>query len=166
LDHVVVFGERGCTGFACGPDRWQHHCQAAPGRIASPVRPDLISGRDRWLGPTVKVDWPILTNLRLDPYERTGMFQRQGQRFDRLLQLVRIRVLAFRVRSTGRREGSAVVHRLPADAGRGEFQHVRSQGGDRESHRRPRDRQIVSTRRVPLQSSSGAGPAVLRPTVP
>jgi arylsulfatase A-like enzyme len=27
-----------------------------------------------WLGPTEKVDWPILTNLRLDPYERTGMF--------------------------------------------------------------------------------------------
>jgi len=26
-----------------------------------------------WLGATVKVDWPILTNLRLDPYERTGM---------------------------------------------------------------------------------------------
>ena len=28
-----------------------------------------------WLGGTVKVDWPILTNLRLDPYERTGMPQ-------------------------------------------------------------------------------------------
>ena len=27
-----------------------------------------------WLGPTVKVDWPILVNLRLDPFERTGMF--------------------------------------------------------------------------------------------
>jgi arylsulfatase A-like enzyme len=27
-----------------------------------------------WLGPTEKVDWPILTNLRLDPYERTGTF--------------------------------------------------------------------------------------------
>jgi arylsulfatase len=26
-----------------------------------------------WFGVTVKVDWPILTNLRLDPYERTGM---------------------------------------------------------------------------------------------
>jgi len=26
-----------------------------------------------WLGNTVKVDWPFLTNLRLDPYERTGM---------------------------------------------------------------------------------------------
>jgi arylsulfatase A-like enzyme len=27
-----------------------------------------------WFGATVKVDWPILTNLRLDPYERLGMF--------------------------------------------------------------------------------------------
>jgi arylsulfatase len=26
-----------------------------------------------WLGGTVKVDWPILTNLRLDPYERTNI---------------------------------------------------------------------------------------------
>ncbi len=26
-----------------------------------------------WLGATEKVDWPILTNLRLDPYERTGI---------------------------------------------------------------------------------------------
>jgi arylsulfatase A-like enzyme len=26
-----------------------------------------------WLGATSKVDWPILTNLRLDPFERTGM---------------------------------------------------------------------------------------------
>lgn len=26
-----------------------------------------------WLGATVKLDWPILTNLRLDPFERTGM---------------------------------------------------------------------------------------------
>src|SRR5262245_22020749 len=27
-----------------------------------------------WLGATVKVDWPILINLRLDPFERTGMY--------------------------------------------------------------------------------------------
>ncbi len=27
-----------------------------------------------WLGATLKVDWPILVNLRLDPYERTGMY--------------------------------------------------------------------------------------------
>ena len=28
-----------------------------------------------WIGGTVKVDWPILTNLRLDPFERTGITQ-------------------------------------------------------------------------------------------
>ena len=27
-----------------------------------------------WLGATDKVDWPILCNLRLDPFERTGMY--------------------------------------------------------------------------------------------
>lgn len=27
-----------------------------------------------WLGATQKIDWPILVNLRLDPYERTGMY--------------------------------------------------------------------------------------------
>jgi arylsulfatase A-like enzyme len=27
-----------------------------------------------WLGGTQKVDWPILVNLRLDPFERTGMY--------------------------------------------------------------------------------------------
>ena len=26
-----------------------------------------------WIGGTVKVDWPILTNIRLDPFERTGL---------------------------------------------------------------------------------------------
>jgi hypothetical protein len=27
-----------------------------------------------WLGATEKVDWPILANLRLDPFERTGIY--------------------------------------------------------------------------------------------
>jgi arylsulfatase A-like enzyme len=31
-----------------------------------------------WLGGTVKVDWPILTNLRLDPLERTGITGSMG----------------------------------------------------------------------------------------
>jgi arylsulfatase len=26
-----------------------------------------------WLGATDKVDWPIIVNLRLDPFERTGL---------------------------------------------------------------------------------------------
>ena len=30
-------------------------------------------GPNGWLGSTVKVDWPILVNLRLDPYERIGL---------------------------------------------------------------------------------------------
>ena len=32
----------------------------------------FIDQPNGWLGGTVKVDWPILVNLRLDPFERTG----------------------------------------------------------------------------------------------
>ncbi len=31
-----------------------------------------------WLGGTVKLDWPILTNLRLDPFERTNLPSANG----------------------------------------------------------------------------------------
>jgi len=31
-----------------------------------------------WLGATEKVDWPILTNIRLDPFERTGIPTAKG----------------------------------------------------------------------------------------
>ena len=30
----------------------------------------LIDQPDGWTGPTVKLDWPVLSNLRLDPFER------------------------------------------------------------------------------------------------
>jgi len=33
----------------------------------------FIDQPNGWLGGTVKVDWPILCNLRLDPFERTGL---------------------------------------------------------------------------------------------
>ena len=33
----------------------------------------FIDQPNGWLGGTVKIDWPILTNLRLDPFERTGL---------------------------------------------------------------------------------------------
>jgi arylsulfatase len=33
----------------------------------------FIDQPNGWLGGTLKVDWPILVNLRLDPFERTGM---------------------------------------------------------------------------------------------
>jgi arylsulfatase len=32
----------------------------------------FIDQPEGWLGNTVKVDWPILCNVRLDPFERTG----------------------------------------------------------------------------------------------
>jgi len=35
-----------------------------------------------WLGGTVKVDWPILVNLRLDPFERTGLPTASGGSID------------------------------------------------------------------------------------
>lgn len=38
----------------------------------------FIDQPNGWLGATVKVDWPILVNLRLDPFERTGL---QGSLF-------------------------------------------------------------------------------------
>ncbi len=33
----------------------------------------FITQPNGWLGSTMKADWPILVNLRLDPYERSGM---------------------------------------------------------------------------------------------
>src|SRR6185503_14838422 len=33
----------------------------------------FIDQPNGWLGGTVKVDWPILVNLRLDPFERAGI---------------------------------------------------------------------------------------------
>jgi hypothetical protein len=33
----------------------------------------FIDQPNGWLGGTVKADWPILVNLRLDPYERSGL---------------------------------------------------------------------------------------------
>ena len=55
-----------------------------------------------WLGGTVKPDWPILVNLRLDPFERTGLAGSLE-----LLRLVQVRVLALRVRPAGGRRSSA-----------------------------------------------------------
>ena len=67
-----------------------------------------------WLGATEKVDWPILVNLRLDPYERTGMPNQR--RVHRLLQLVRVRVLALRLRAAGSSQGGPDLNRVSADA--------------------------------------------------
>ena len=84
-----------------------------------------------WLGGTVKVDWPILTNLRLDPYERTGM-PNGAQWVSGVLQLVRVRVLALPVRAARGGEGRANRDRVPADAAGSELQPRGRQSADRE----------------------------------
>jgi len=33
----------------------------------------FIDPAQSWMGPSFKVDWPLLTNIRLDPFERTGL---------------------------------------------------------------------------------------------
>lgn len=35
----------------------------------------FIDQPDGWLGGTIMLDWPLITNLRLDPFERAGMPQ-------------------------------------------------------------------------------------------
>ena len=64
-----------------------------------------------WFGGTVKVDWPILVNLRLDPFERTGMTG-SLEYFD----WFKLRVLAVRLRPAGGGEARPDRHRVPADA--------------------------------------------------
>ena len=85
-----------------------------------------------WLGGTVKVDWPILVNLRLDPFERTGL-----TRFALLQRLVRLRVLALHLRAAGSGEVRTDLRRVPADAEGREFQPRSRQGGAREKDRVP-----------------------------
>jgi hypothetical protein len=41
-----------------------------------------------WFGATVKVDWPILTDLRLDPLERTNFYNGKDQGFGDVRRLV------------------------------------------------------------------------------
>lgn len=58
----------------------------------------LVDQPGGWMGNTVKVDWPILVNLRLDPFERTSLpsqslkqndwFAFEGWRFVLLQQIV------------------------------------------------------------------------------
>ncbi len=89
-----------------GPDHRQGTVEAARslllrreharrGRASTTYKYRFIDQPSGWLGGTVKVDWPILVNLRLDPFERTGLAGSLE-----LLQLVRLRVLAIRSTSS------------------------------------------------------------------
>ena len=85
----------------------------------------FIDQPNGWFGGTVKPDIPILVNLRLDPFERTGM-----HRIRRVLPVVQVRVLAIRLRPAGSGEACPDRHRVPADAEGRELQPRGRQGTD------------------------------------
>ena len=67
-----------------------------------------------WLGDKTHVDVPYLTNLRLDPFERTGWPENGTQgRVAGVLQLVPVRVLALRVRPAGSGEAGQTAIEFP-----------------------------------------------------
>ena len=86
-----------------------------------------------WLGEKTHPDVPYITNLRLDPFERTG-WPNNGTKEGgaAILRLVQVPVLALRVRPADRRQGTPNLPRLSADAARRELQPRRRQGGNAE----------------------------------
>ena len=95
-----------------------------------------ISRKAGWAA-RVKVDWPILTNLRLDPFERTGMPSGANGSLA-YYNWFAVRVLALRVRAAGGGEGRANRDRVPADAEGRELQPRGRQSSDREGPSRAR----------------------------
>ena len=86
---------------------------------------------NRWLGATVNVDWPILVNLRLDPFERTAF--PTGNVDPLPIQLDRVRVLVLRIRAAGGGQGCPELNRVSADAKGCLAQYGRSESADPET---------------------------------
>ena len=91
----------------------------------------FIDQPDGWLGEKTHPDVPYITNLRLDPFERTGWpnngTKEGGQQY---FDWFKYPVLALRVRPAGHGQGTSDVPRIPADAARRELQPRRRQSGD------------------------------------
>ena len=77
----------------------------------------FIDQPEGWLGAKSQVDVPILTNLRLDPFERTG-WPNSGTKIRgaTVFRLVQVRVLALRICPAARREAGDDRRRVSADA--------------------------------------------------
>ncbi len=88
----------------------------------------MIDQPDGWLGGTVHIDWPILSNLRLDPFERMLFAKGNIGSFDYAERFLHPRVLALRLPAAEGRRIRPDLHRLPADAARGELQSRGRQG--------------------------------------
>ena len=108
-----------------------------------------------WLGDKTKPDVPYLTNLRLDPFERTG-WPDDGtkDRIPELLHLVPIRILAFRLCAAAGGEARHDCDRVPADAEGRELQPRRGEGKDRGGQ--SRDGQVGTQSVRAVSGSAGA----------
>ena len=94
----------------------------------------MIDQPDGWLGGTVHLDWPILSNLRLDPFERMQFAKGNNGSFMYGSDFYAPRVLALRLPAAEGRRIRPDLHRLPADAARRELQSRSRQGRDRGTH--------------------------------
>ncbi len=83
-----------------------------------------------WLGGTIKVDWPILTNLRLDPYERTGMPQGRQMARWRIYNWFVFEFWRFQFVQQEVAKVAQTAIELPADAAWSELQSGGSEGAD------------------------------------
>jgi arylsulfatase len=81
-----------------------------------------------WFGPMEKVDWPILVNLRLDPYERTSMFNGKDNGSISYYDWFACGFSRFVFVQQVRGEGGADDDRLPADTEQSQFQYVPVKG--------------------------------------
>ena len=76
-----------------------------------------------WLGEKTHPDVPVITNLRLDPFERTGWpNDLTERRVGTILRLVQVSVLALCVRPAVDGQGTQDLPRLPANAAGRELQ--------------------------------------------
>ncbi len=69
-----------------------------------------------WLGATLKVDWPILVNLRLDPFERLGMYNGKDNGSISYYNWFAYEFWRFVYVQQEVAQGGADLHRVPADA--------------------------------------------------
>ena len=96
-----------------------------------------------WLGATVKVDWPILVNLRLDPFERTGMYNGKDNGSIAYYNWFAYEFWRFVFVQQEVGEAGEDLHRVPADAEGRELQPGSREGADRSGHRRPGRREVI-----------------------
>ena len=113
-----------------------------------------------WLGDKTKADVPYLTNLRLDPFERTGWPDSGTKdRGAELLPVVPVRILALRVCPGAGSEACDDGRRVSADAKRRQLQSRCRQG---ENRGRPGGHGQVNQRQV-CTDLQGGRPTLGRP---